>query len=333
MKMLLKIFFLSTALLGLLALPAMAAECPRGDLDKRYCDVNGDLIADTPTDSSKLVDPSTLIFAYTPVEDPAVYKEAWSDFLIHMEKVTGRKVVFFSVQSNAAQIEAMRSGRLHIAGFNTGSNPLAVNCAGFESFTIMASLTGHFGYEMEIITYPGSGINKVEDIRGKTLAFTSPTSNSGKKAPSAILKSKFNMIADRDFEPVYSGKHDNSILGVANKDYVAASIANSVKSRMIKRGVIKADDVITIYKSQTFPTTGFGYAHNLNPALKLKIQEAFFSFQWDKPDWGQQKLVPTTLKEEFSKSKEGQFIPITYKTHWAVIRTIDKANGVSYACK
>ena len=59
MKTLLKIFFLSTALLGLLALPALGAECPRGDLDKRYCDVNGDLIADTPTDSSKLVDPST----------------------------------------------------------------------------------------------------------------------------------------------------------------------------------------------------------------------------------------------------------------------------------
>ena len=75
------------------------------------------------------------------------------------------------------------------------------------------------------------------------------------------------MIADRDFKAVFSGKHDNSILGVANKDYIAASIANSVKSRMIKRGVIKAEDVITIYKSQTFPTTGFGYAHNLNPVI------------------------------------------------------------------
>jgi len=182
MKTLLKKLILSTSLLGLLALPALA-ECPHGDLDTRYCDVNGDLVADTPTDPSKWVDPDTLIFAYTPVEDPAVYRGVWADFLDHMEKVTGKKVVFFPVQSNAAQIEAMRSGRLHIAGFNTGSNPLAVNCAGFESFTIMASLTGHFGYEMEIITYPGSGISKVEDIRGKTLAFTSPTSNSGKKAP------------------------------------------------------------------------------------------------------------------------------------------------------
>jgi len=130
------------------------------------------LIADTPTDPADQVDPDTLIFAYTPVEDPAVYKTAWSDFLTYLESETGKSVVFFPVQSNAAQIEAMRSGRLHIAGFNTGSNPLAVNCAGFNPFTIMAAEDGSFGYEMEIITYPGSGIDDVADIEGKQLAFT-----------------------------------------------------------------------------------------------------------------------------------------------------------------
>ena len=108
-----------------LAGPAAAADCPRGDLDERFCDADGDLIADIPTDPAEQIDPDTLIFAYTPVEDPAVYKTAWSDFLTHLEAETGKEVVFFPVQNNAAQIEAMRSGRLHIAGFNTGSNPLA----------------------------------------------------------------------------------------------------------------------------------------------------------------------------------------------------------------
>lgn len=302
---------------------SFAADCERGTLDQRYCDVDGDLLADTPTDPAMQLDPSTLVFAYTPVEDPAVYKEAWSDFLTHLEKVTGKKVLFFPVQSNAAQIEAMRSGRLHIAGFNTGSNPLAVNCAGFNPFTIMASADGNFGYEMEIITYPGSGIEKVEDIKGKQLAFTSPTSNSGFKAPSAILKADFQMEAERDFEPTFSGKHDNSILGVANKDYPAASIANSVMHRMLKRDVIKADQVKSIYKSQTFPTTGFGVVYNLKPELKAKIEEAFFSFEW----------AGTSLEEEFSKSNEAQFLKMTYKEFWDVIRKIDTANGVKYTCK
>jgi phosphonate transport system substrate-binding protein len=312
-----------TAALALSTWSAAAQECPRGDLDKRFCDVNGDMIADTPTDPAQQLDPDTLIFAYTPVEDPAVYKTAWADFLSHLEEVTGKKVVFFPVQSNAAQIEAMRSGRLHIAGFNTGSNPLAVNCAGFSPFTIMASKDGNFGYEMEIITYPGSGITKVEDIEGKQLAFTSPTSNSGFKAPSAILKSDYNMIPDRDFEPLFSGKHDNSILGVANKDYPAASIANSVMKRMISRDVIKPDQVISIYKSQTFPTTGFGVVYNLKPELQEKIKQAFFDFQWE----------GSSLQAEFEKSNEGQFLPMNYKDFWEVIRKIDTANGVSYACE
>ncbi len=303
--------------------PVAAEDCPRGALDERFCDRNGDLVADAPSDSSQHVDPSVLIFAYTPVEDPAVYREAWADFLVHMEKATGKKVQFFPVQSNAAQIEAMRSGRLHIAGFNTGSNPLAVNCAGFVPFTIMAGLDGSFGYEMEIITHPASGIEKVEDIKGRTLAFTSPTSNSGFKAPSALLKSDFDMVAERDFEPTFSGKHDNSILGVANKDYDAASIANSVKTRMIKRGVVKDADLKVLYKSQTFPTTGYGYVHNLKPELAKQIVDAFFSFEWD----------GTSLQKEFEKNGEGQFIPITYQEHWEVIRKIDSANEVSYACK
>ena len=314
---------ITLGLSGFLPGLANAQNCPRGDLDERFCDVDGDLIADVPTDAGQLVDPDQLIFAYTPVEDPAVYREAWADFLTHLEGVTGKTAVFFPVQSNAAQIEAMRSGRLHIAGFNTGSNPLAVNCAGFRPFTIMASDDGHFGYEMEIITYPDSGIEKVEDIKGRTLAFTSPTSNSGFKAPSALLKGEFGMVAETDFETTFSGKHDNSILGVANKDYEAASIANSVKSRMISRDVIKPDQVVTIYKSQTFPTTGFGTAHNLTPELQDKIREAFFSFPWE----------GSSLEAEFSKSNEGQFIPITYQEHWEVIRKIDAANDVSYACQ
>jgi len=304
------------------ATPAMAKECPRGTLDERYCDWNDDLVADTPVDPDEWLDPNTLVFAYTPVEDPAVYKEVWSEFLDHLAEITGKKVVFFPVQSNAAQIEAMRSGRLHISGFNTGSNPLAVNCAGFEPFTIMASPEGGFGYEMEIITYPGSGIEKVEDIKGKKLAFTSPTSNSGFKAPSAILKADYDMIPERDFEAVYSGKHDNSILGVANKDYPAASIANSVLRRMLSRDVVKEGQVTSIYKSQTFPTTGFGTVYNLHPVLKAQVRHAFFSFDWE----------GTKLKEEFEKSNEGQFLDMNYKDFWAVIRKIDAANEIEYSC-
>jgi phosphonate transport system substrate-binding protein len=307
--------------LGALALAGAAnAEF---SLDSRYVDNDGDLIADIPSDASDWIDPNTLIFAYTPVEDPAVYAEVWAGFLDHMSEVTGKKVQFFPVQSNAAQIEAMRAGRLHVAGFNTGSNPIAVACAGFRPFAMMAAADGSFGYEMEIITHPGSGIDAVEDIKGRELTFTAETSNSGFKAPSAILKAEFDMLPGEDFEASFSGAHDNSILGVANEDYLAASVANSVKGRMIDRDVISADDVEVVYQSQTFPTTGYGTVYNLAPELQEKIQEAFFGFDWE----------GTALAEEFGRNGEDQFIDITFQEDWAVIRTIDEANNVVYECE
>ena len=309
--------FVSAGLIG----AAAAQDCPRGALDKAYCDANGDLVADAPIDPAKLVNPSTIIFSYTPVEDPAVYSKVWDGFIKHMEKVTGKKVAFFPVQSNAAQLEAMRSGRLHVAGVNTGGNPIAVNCAGFVPFAIMAGKNGQFGYEMEIIVPADSPIKTPADLKGKKLAFTSPTSNSGFKAPSAILKADFDLEAKRDFEPVFSGKHDNSVLGVANKDYDAASIANEVMFRMVERKVVDPAKIRSIYKSETFPTTGYGYVYNLDPALVAKIKEAFFSFNWE----------GSALKAEFKE--QDKFAPITYQKDWAVIRKIDAATGVQYTCK
>jgi phosphonate transport system substrate-binding protein len=80
---------------------------------------------------------------------------------------------------------------------------------------------------------------------------------------------------------------------------------------------------VTIYKSQTFPTTGFGVVYNLAPDLQDKIRNAFFNFEWE----------GTSLQAEFEKSNEGQFLEMTYKEFWDVIRKIDTANGVSYACE
>lgn len=291
-------------------------------LSPRYIDADGDLVADTPVEPSRWRDPRILIFAYTPVEDPAMYSRVWDDFIAHLEKLTGKEVRFFPVQSNAAQLEAMRAGRLHVAGFNTGSTPVAVNCVGFVPFAMMAAKDGSYGYQMEILTYPGSGIDSIADIKGRTLAFTSPTSNSGFKAPSALLRAQFGFEADRDYKTSYSGSHDNSILGVVHRDYDAAAVANEVLFRMLARGVVAPEQYRSIYQSESFPTTGYGIAHDLAPALAAKIREAFFTFDWE----------GTALQREFADAGMEQFIPINYQQHWSVVRTIDDATGTVYNC-
>lgn len=301
------------------------ADCPRGALDARYCDRDGDMVADEPTEARQQIDPPVLVFAYTPVEDPAVYRRVWQGFMDHLAAATGKRVQFFSVQSNAAQIEAMRAGRLHITGFASGVVPLAVNCAGFVPFAMMASKDGAFGYAMEIIVQKDGPIQRIEDLRGRTVAFTAETSNSGYKAPSALLAQNYGLLAGRDYKPAFSGRHDNSVIGVANRDYDAAAIANSVMFRMIQRRAVDANALRTIYRSPNFPTTAYGTVNTLSPALQAKIRAAFFSFPWEGSE----------LLREFSHSQVPQekFIPVSYKDQWQIVREIDAAMNVTYSCR
>lgn len=314
------IFTRAATALGILSVSAFAAsaECAdRGALDELYCDANGDLVADTPTDPAELRNPDTLVFAYTPVEDPAVYADIWAPFISHMEDVTGKEVQFFAVQSNSAEVEAMRSGRLHVAGFSTGPTPFAVNLAGAVPFAIMGAEDGQFGYKLQVFTQADSDIHAVKDLAGRRVAHTSPTSNSGNQAPRALFPS-LGVEPDKDYEVTYSGSHDQSMLGVVAGDYDAAPVASEVVERMAERGLYDPKDVRMVWESDPFPTTSFTVAHNLDPELSEKIKEAFFTFEFS----------GTKLGEEFAGVSK--FIPITYKDQWAVIRQIQSSNGVEY---
>ena len=302
------------------AAPAAFAqeECAeRGALDAMYCDADGDLVADAPTDPSQLVNPDTLVFAYTPVEDPAIYEDIWDPFIQHLEEVTGKDVQFFAVQSNSAEVEAMRSGRLHIGGFSTGPTPFAVNLAGAVPFAIMGSDDGRFGYTLQVYTQADSDIQEMADLAGKRVAHTSPTSNSGNQAPRALFPD-LGVTPDEDYEVQYSGSHDQSMLGVVAGDYDAAPVASEVVDRMAERGLYDPAEVRIIWESEPFPTTSYTYAHNLDPELKAKIEEAFFTYDFE----------GTALGEEFAGVTK--FIPITYEDQWGIIRQIQEANGVQY---
>ncbi len=308
------------ALVGLLwaAAPANAAECPRGDLDVGFCDTNGDLVADTPSDPSKLLDPDTLIFSYTPVEDPSVYENVFTGFIEYLAEKTGKRVKWYGAESYAAQVEAMRSGRLHVAGISTGPTVFGVNLAGYVPFAIMGKGGAIFGYKLQVITQKDSDIKKIEDMKGRKIAHVTPTSNSGNQAPRAFFK-EMGVVPGQDYEVVYSGKHDNSILGVANGDYDAAPIASSVLDRMVAKGVVNGDDLRIIWESDRFPTTSYGFAHNLHPDLKRQITYAFLSFDW----------TGSGLATEFGKQAD-RFCSISFEDHWRAIRLIQQENGVTY---
>lgn len=306
---------LAGTLPGALAVAADACK-NRGDLDTLYCDENRDLVADLPTDPKKWKNPSTIVFTYTPVEDPAVYENIFKPFTTHLAACLNKKVVFYQVQSNAAEIEAMRSGRLHVGGFSTGPTAFAVNLAGAVPFGIKGTEKDFQGYNLIVVVKASSPYQKLSDLKGKKVAHTAPSSNSGHLAPLALFP-KEGLAPDKDYKVLFSGKHDQSILGVASGDYDAGAVASDVFHRMAVRGQIKESDFRIIYRSQKFPTSSFAYAHDLDPKLVDKMLGCFYDY----------RFTP-----EMQKAFDGadRFFPINYKTTWEVVREVAKGSGQAF---
>ncbi|MCA0424597.1 MAG: phosphate/phosphite/phosphonate ABC transporter substrate-binding protein [Proteobacteria bacterium] len=291
--------------------------CPnRGQLDMAYCDANNDLVADTPSDPARLKDPSTLIFAYSPVENPAVYQTVYQPFLDYLGTCTGKKIVYYPVQNNAAQIEAMRSGRLHISGFATGVVGFAVNLAGAVPFAVIGSDKGVSGYKLFALVKSDSPYKSLPDLKGKKVAHTSPSSNSGNLAPRVFFPD-LGLKPEDDYKVLMSGGHDKSVLGVVSGDYDMAPVASDVYERMVARGAVKGDALKVIWQSETFPTSSWSIPHDLKPELAKKISDCFMGYKWH-----------DGLKKEYAG--EDRFLPMTYKETWKPIREVAEKSGTPY---
>ena len=125
----------------------------------------------------------------------------------------------------------------------------------------------------------------------------------------------------RDYKSRFTGKHETSIVCIANDDYEAAAVAGDLIIRMNDRKVIDAKKVRVIYESDPFPGTAFGISNRLNPALTAKIREAFLTYDWNDPK----------LKRELPEVT--RFVATDYKKEFAMVRTIDTESGVTYDCK
>ncbi len=286
----------------------------RGDLDALYCDEDGNMTADAPTESKKLKNPAALMLSYSPQEDSVVYEKLWTPYVDHLKSCVGKPVRFLPVYSSAATVEAMRSGRIQLSLLSAGDTPFAVNIGGAVPFAVHGSDKNIIAaYHLIVVVKKDGPFKTLGDLKGRRVAHVSPSSNSGNLAPRALFP-KEGLLPDKDYKVLYSGKHDNSVSGVINGDYDAAAVADDVLIRMTQRGVLKPEELRIIYTSQPFPANSLALAHNLDPNLKKKIVDCTFTFRF-----------PTELSAAFRGPD--RFVPLDYKRDYASVRHVAEASG------
>ena len=138
---------------------------------------------------------------------------------------------------------------------------------------------GSTGYYSIIAVRCDSPYKKIEDLKGKVLAFADPDSTSGYAVPN------YNLV-QQGFEPStyfsaipFSGSHEAGVQGVVNGQFdAAATYINNEKSgipqRMIAKGMIKEGEVCWIWKSPEITSGPFTARKNLPAELISEMQAA-----------------------------------------------------------
>ncbi len=279
-----------------------------------FPDEDGDLVADPPTDPAKLIDPKVLMFSYVASQEGSAPEEAWAELLKAISEKTGHEVKFEQYETVEDQLADLKSGELHIAGLNTGIVPPAVQRDGFVPLCTFGHEDGTFGYTMQFLVPADSDIQKMEDIRGRKVTFTRLDSNSGCKAPLALLRDQFDLVPERDYQWNFSQGHEESAKRVAAKEAEVAPVASDMLARMVEKKEIDPSAYRSIHESERFPPATIGVAYNLKPELRDAIRTTLLEFEW----------AGTGLEKEFSPGYV-KFVPVNYKNDWANIRRIDQA--------
>ncbi len=227
-------------------------------LEDRFTDSNDDLVADPPSDPSKLLDPDELVFSDVGADDNPEQQVVWKEFLQVLSEKTGKQVRYQVYETAEQQLRDLRQGKLHVTVINTGNVPKAVNTCGFVPVCVYGSVNSagddQFGYSMYLIVPADSPLQSVEDIRTvrnwpatssdpskaqnsksesrpAKLIFSGRTSNSGFRAPVALLKQEFGMLPDRDYRWGFSRGHSDSIRRIAEGEFEVAAVASDLFAR------------------------------------------------------------------------------------------------------
>jgi len=254
--------------LGLAAGQALAQDsCSnRGDLDLLYCDENRDLVADAPKDPKKFKNPSTLVFNLHPGGGSAVYENVFKPFTDYLSKCTGKRVVFYQVQSNAAEIEAMRSGRLHVGGFSTGPTNFAVNLAGAVPFRREGKCEGLAGVSVDLRGEARQPLPEARRPEGQEGAHVQPSSNPEISRRACCFRKRAWSPTRTTRCSIRQARPDRD--GRSFGDFDGGPVASDVFKRMIDRGQIKPRTSASSIAARRFRPRRLRNAHDLEPKLR-----------------------------------------------------------------
>lgn len=141
-----------------------------------------------------------------------------------------------------------------------------------EPVAQVENLKGSIMTRSAVFVHTRSGVNSLQDLRAKKVAFVNPTSLGGYIAPRALLR-KNGIAGDQDVQEIFTKNLSSSLHKTLLGDVAAGSMC-SLKLKLMSRK-IEIGDLKNIAYTDEYPENLIGARKGLSEQTMITVTEAF----------------------------------------------------------
>jgi len=247
-----------------------------------------------------------LRIAVASVLSPKETVKSYNLFLTYLQEKTGRKVQFLQRQSYQEINDLIKNGEVDLAMICSGAYVAGQQDAKIELLAV-PEVNGKATYQSLLIVSADSDYQTLEDLKGKTFAFTDPLSFSGRVAPSYMLW-QMKQTPETFFKRyIFTYSHDNSIRAVTDKVVDGAAVDSLVYRYALVNNPQLAPKIRVIGQSEEVGSPPVVVSAELNPNLKVQLKTILLNM--NRNSEGQQALKPLYY-DGFVEPLDKGYVPI-----------------------
>jgi phosphonate transport system substrate-binding protein len=239
----------------------------------------------------------TLRVSAIPDENPTELLRKFKPLGAYLERELGVKVAWTPVNDYPAVVEGLAARRIDLAWLG-GFTFVQVRHRTGTAIPI-AQRAEDERFISRYIVPAASSAKTLQDLKGRTFAFGSPSSTSGHLMPRFFLLQQ-GIDPERHFTRIaFSGAHDATVAFVASGRADAGVLNASVLDSLLEKGDANAKAVRVLATTPPYYDYNWTVRGDLDPALVRKLTDAFL------------KLDPANAahKEILDLQRASRFIP------------------------
>ncbi|MDH7528934.1 phosphate/phosphite/phosphonate ABC transporter substrate-binding protein [Ignavibacteria bacterium 4148-Me] len=257
----------------------------------------------TSVDSTQTSSQQKIYVAISTMISPVETFNLYKDLIDYISSKLGVQIEFKQRKTYAEVNELLSQNKLDFAFICTGAYLEAKNKMPIE-ILVVPVVEGKPYYQAYVIVNEESNINSIDELQGKSFAFTDPLSNTGYDYIINILKDRKTTPEKFFSKTIFTYAHDYSIQAVKRKIVDGATVDGLVYDYLKHFQPEKVEGIKIINKSKEFGIPPFVVQKNLDPKLKLKLKNIMLSMH---QDFEGKKLLNKIMIDKFIEADDSLY--------------------------